>query len=83
MVRLCTLEEMPGWGTDMATMIDRTQYPELNLIMWDRAGHCVPEDIAHHLYETRWRFIDENRLTPRERALIARLEAAYGAMLTA
>lgn len=67
------------------TRIDRTRYPELDLIMWDRAGRFVEPEAAFHLYETRWRFIDQKRLTEHEHALIERLakEHGHGVMLTA
>lgn len=70
----------------MATIrIDRTCYPELDLIMWDRADRFVEPEAAFHLYETRWRFIDQKRLTEHEHALIERLakEHGHGVMLTA
>lgn len=66
-------------------LIDREQYPELDLIMWDLAGRFVTPERALHLYETRWRFLDQQRLTPPEKVLIERLAQAYGhgVMLTA
>jgi hypothetical protein len=68
-----------------ANMIDRKCYPELDLIMWDRADRLVSEEAAFHLYETRWRYVDQKRLKPEEKAMITRLATKYGhgVMLTA
>lgn len=65
--------------------IDRNEYPELNLILWDRAERFIAPDIAFRMYEERWRFIDPNCLTDHERKLIDALKVTYGhgCMLTA
>ncbi|MCG8394348.1 MAG: hypothetical protein MI745_14815 [Pseudomonadales bacterium] len=67
------------------TLIDRKCYPELDLIMWDRADRLVSEKTAFHLYETRWRYVDQKRLGQDEKAMIRRLAQDYGdgVMLTA
>lgn len=66
-------------------MIDREQYPELDLIMWDRADRYVTPQDALHLYETRWRFVDKERLCNKEKTLIRKLtdDHGHGVMLSA
>ena len=54
-------------------------FPQLALIAWNRR----PDDVitgeeAFALYEANWRFIEEDRLQPREREMIARLTEVYG-----
>lgn len=58
--------------------IDRNEYPKLNLILWDRAERFVAPDVAFRMYEERWRFIDSDGLSDRERRLIDVLKDAYG-----
>ncbi|QOR39021.1 hypothetical protein HNO52_11205 [Billgrantia diversa] len=60
------------------TLINRHKYPELDLILWDRAEAFVEPDVAFHLYEERWRFVDQDRLEEEERELILELMKAYG-----
>ncbi|WP_444677555.1 hypothetical protein [Halomonas sp. E19] len=59
-------------------LIDRHDYPELDLILWDRAERWVAPDVAFRLYEERWRFVAHDRLDEGERELIRRLTVAYG-----
>ena len=59
-------------------MIDARDYPELALLCWNRADRFLPAREAFALYERNWRFVDEARLSPRERALIDRLALRYG-----
>lgn len=53
-------------------------YPALALLAWNRAVRTIAGEEALALYEANWRFVDEARLTPQERALIDRLAAQYG-----
>ena len=54
-------------------------YPALRELLWDRPGlREVDENEAFYLYETRWLYIDRNRLTAAERKLIERLTQIYG-----
>lgn len=59
-------------------MIDRKHYPELDIIMWDRADRFVAPETALYLYETRWRFIAPNHLGEPEKALVNWLVKEYG-----
>jgi hypothetical protein len=57
-------------------------FPQLKLIAWNRhAEDELEEAEAFTLYETRWRFIDQDTLTERERELIRRLTMTFGAGL--
>ncbi|MFY9180549.1 MAG: hypothetical protein WAO12_12360 [Venatoribacter sp.] len=58
--------------------IDRQQYPELNLILWDTTQRYLSEERAFNTYETRWKYVDETKLCEAEKALIARLIKEIG-----
>lgn len=58
--------------------INRHEYPELDAILWDRADEHIDPEVAFHLYEERWRFLAQDRLLDKERALIADLAKTYG-----
>ncbi len=58
--------------------INRKEYPELDLILWDYAGEEIDASEAFSRYERRWRYVDQNRLSAKERAFIARLTDEYG-----
>ena len=58
--------------------VDRTDYPELDLILWDRAGRYVPEEVAFAAYEKRWKFVDQKAMTPKEHYLLQRLTETFG-----
>lgn len=59
-------------------VIDRQLYPELNLILWDRADRFIPANEAFAAYEQRWRHVDQNNLSDNERTLIAELTRTIG-----
>ena len=74
---------LPGFEAELARfleaeVIDTREYPELALLCWNRADRFLPAREAFALYERNWRFVDETRLSPRERALIDRLALQYG-----
>ena len=54
-------------------------FPELAMLVWNRnpARPIKPEE-AYALYERNWRFVDRNRLIPRERTLIKTLTERFG-----
>ncbi len=62
----------------MNYLVDRALFPELDLILWDRADRLIDEQDAFLKYEQRWRFIDQARLTTKECQLIERLTQTYG-----
>lgn len=59
-------------------LIDRQKYPELDLILWDRAERFVEPETAFKQYEIRWKYIDQARITDEEKALVRRLIDEFG-----
>ena len=55
-----------------------TIYPQLQLLCWNRHDKLISDADALRLYETRWRFIDEQRLEPHERAYLLQIIAESG-----
>lgn len=64
--------------------IDRTMYPELDIILWDDHARFIPRQRAFYIYETRFHFIEIDRLSDQEAQLIDDLsnEFGQGVMLT-
>lgn len=58
--------------------IDRTAWPVLRDITWNRADRWIPADEALALYERNWRHVDEARLGEEEAELIRRLADRFG-----
>ena len=58
--------------------IDRTKYPELDLLLWDYLPQIVAPEHAFEIYETRWAYVDEGAIVALERVLIARLTEEFG-----
>ena len=59
--------------------IHLADYPQLQGLAWNRRpGSLIDEAEAFALYESNWRFVDEERLTPRERRLLERLTRQFG-----
>ncbi len=54
-------------------------YPELKLLAWNRdpARPIAAED-AFALYERNWRFVDRERMSDREKALLDGLVQRFG-----
>ena len=49
------------------------------LIAWNRrSDDVITGEDAFALYEANWRFVEEDRLQPRERDMIMRLTQVYG-----
>jgi hypothetical protein len=59
-------------------MINRHDYPELDLILWDMADVHVEPEVAFRMYEQRWRHVDEKMLTTKEKQLIEQLKRTCG-----
>tara|TARA_E500000318_G_C3527122_1_gene198910 strand:+ start:227 stop:430 length:204 start_codon:yes stop_codon:yes gene_type:complete len=59
-------------------------YPQLHMLCWNRSDNALlDEDEALALYERNWRFIDQETVTVRERALINVLAKKHGGLLVA
>lgn len=59
-------------------MIRIKDYPQLKLISWNRHTDFIDDDEALALYESNWRFIDQNNLADDELKLINHLTVEYG-----
>jgi hypothetical protein len=53
-------------------------YPQLLSLCWNRKVHSIDESEALQLYESGWRFIEKDKLTPSELSFIGRLTEIYG-----
>ena len=58
--------------------VDRTAWPTLKGLTWNRADRWIPANEALALYERNWRHVDVARITPGEEKLIERLTARFG-----
>ena len=48
-------------------------YLQLKMLCWNRSTVTVEEAEALQLYESGWRFVEQDRLTPSEQAFVERL----------
>lgn len=60
------------------TVIARGNYPELNKILWDIKAEKIQAKDAFEVYERRWVYVEQNKLTKPERLLIERLAELFG-----
>ena len=58
--------------------VDRTEWPVLREITWNRADRWIPADEALALYERNWRHVDGAHLGKDEAQLIRRLVDRFG-----
>lgn len=63
---------------DQVDMLNIDDYPQMTLLAWNRVVRDIPEDVAFDLYEANWRFVEVDKLTEQEAALIERLTRQYG-----
>lgn len=59
-------------------MLKLDDYPELKLIAWHVNVPEIDEEDAFAIYERNWRYIDRERLSDCERALIEKLTGQFG-----
>lgn len=60
-------------------MIRLDEYPQLRSIAWSVPNvDVLDEKDALAIYEANWRFVEQERLTDRERDLIQRLAKEFG-----
>jgi len=59
-------------------VVDVRDYPNLQLLCWNRAHRFIADRDAFALYERNWRFVDTRNLDDSERRLIERLTTKYG-----
>jgi len=60
------------------TVLDLRLWPALADLAWNRADRWIAAEDALALYERNWRFVDSERLSTDEAALIERLKARFG-----
>jgi hypothetical protein len=81
--RLREVLSVPGFETALAeileeAVVDTEAYPMLRDLCWSRTGRYLVARDALALYERNWRFVDQSKLTDRERELIHRLAERFG-----
>lgn len=59
-------------------VVDRTAWPVLEDLTWNRSDRWIPADEALALYERNWRHVDAARLRGGEAELIRRLADRFG-----
>lgn len=66
-------------GTYTRPMIVPADFPELQALLWNRdVTRPISAEEAFALYERNWRFVDQTRLTAREKLLIQNLAGEFG-----
>ena len=58
--------------------VNKADYYELNLILWDWGADLISEEAAFRKYEERWRFIDPKKMANKEKAFVEYLTKEYG-----
>jgi hypothetical protein len=58
--------------------INRTNYHELNLLLWDIHSQFIDPRFAFEMYERRWGYVDKTKLLKKELKLIERLTRQFG-----
>lgn len=59
-------------------LIDRKEYPELNLLLWDIRRELIEPEYAFQMYEQRWGYVSQKHLTEKEKLLIEELTQTCG-----
>lgn len=54
------------------------KYPALNEILWDYHCKTITGIDALKIYESRWRYVEQNKLIDKEKNLITTLANKYG-----
>lgn len=62
----------------MTDLIDRNNYPQLNLILWDDHNRFIEPEQALKYYEARWRYVEHTQLQQNEAELIQKLADRFG-----
>lgn len=82
--RLRVATNAPGFRTELDRFLDETaieieRWPALRELARNRADRWIPAEDAFGLYERNWRFVDRDRMTDDEAALVERLKRRFGA----
>lgn len=59
-------------------IIDGSQFPNLQLLLWNRSDERVTARDAFSLYENNWRLVDTANMPDHERALVRKLADRFG-----
>jgi hypothetical protein len=62
----------------MTMLLNLAEYPQLADLCWSRIGATIEESDAFAVYESGWRFVDQERLSREEQSLISELTERYG-----
>ncbi|MER9946749.1 hypothetical protein [Mesorhizobium sp. M0047] len=66
-------------NADIAPMIVPVEFPELRALAWNRdPARSIPAGEAFALFERNWRFVDQKRLSTREKLLIQTVADKFG-----
>lgn len=81
--RLTFLARQEGFETALsgflqAETVKIADYPQLELLCWNRRSRFVSAREAWEIYERNWRFAERDRLEPPEQDLIRRLAVRFG-----
>ena len=60
-------------------LVKIADYPQLKFICWNfKDDACMDDSLILSLYERNWRYIEQDKLEPKERQFIDRLVMEYG-----
>mgnify|MGYP000001575090 FL=1 len=59
-------------------LVNRYEYPSLDLLMWDMHTDVIDGALALKIYETKWRYLNPHEVSEEEMALIQTLANEYG-----
>ena len=59
-------------------LVNRYEYPSLDLLMWDMHTDVIDGALALKIYETKWRYLNPHEISDEEMALIQTLANEYG-----
>ena len=51
-------------------LVNRYEYPSLDLLMWDMHTDVIDGALALKIYETKWRYLNPHEVSGEEMALI-------------
>ena len=74
---LQNLQQVKVLGAFMQA-INRADYKELDLLLWDIRSQFIEPKIAFELYEKRWGYVNQEELSQEERRLIESLTKQFG-----
>jgi transcriptional regulator with XRE-family HTH domain len=81
--KLATARRAQGFREQLVQLVDEyvvriADYPELRHLAWSHHEEYLSAPEAFALYERNWRYVDRDRLEPREAELIRSLTERFG-----